>query len=91
MSTITAQISLYPLAQKDLRPAIQEVWDALTRRGLPTRAGAMSTLTWGETEQVFEALQEGFQQATKHGSTVMVITVSNACPLPDHEEEPDHA
>ena len=42
----------------------------------------MSTLAWGDDEKVFSALLDAFRGAAARGQTVMVITVSNACPLP---------
>ena len=87
MIGISAQVSLYPLGQAELAPAIQEVLDALAAKGLPLQTGSMSTLTWGDDQTVFEALREGFHRATQHGPAVMVITISNACPLPEKGEE----
>ena len=78
---ISAQISLYPLGQKDLAPAIEAVWDVLKERDLPFEAGTMSTVTWGSDEEVFSALREAFARAAEYGHAVMVITVSNACPV----------
>ena len=89
MMGISAQISLYPLGQRDLAPAIQEVVDVLSDRGLPYQVGSMSTVTWGDDQDVFPALQEAFSRATRHGAAAMVMTVSNACPLPSaFNEEP---
>jgi len=80
---VSAQVSLYPLGQSDLRPAIEAAWKALKAGGLDYRAGSMSTLLAGQAEAVFTALRDAFQAAASHGSTVMVITLSNACsPLP---------
>lgn len=42
----------------------------------------MSTLLWGEDEEVFRALLGAFRNAASVGKTTMVITVSNAGPLP---------
>jgi len=77
---ISAQVSLYPLGQSDLWPAIKAVWQALEKHGLGYRPGPMSTLLEGEEEAVFAALRDAFQAAAEHGSTVMVVTLSNACP-----------
>ena len=79
---VSAQISLYPLGQENLDPAIRAVWATLQRHGLDYQVGAMSTLTWGEDGDVFAALREAFKEATRSGPAVMVVTVSNACPLP---------
>jgi len=82
MTGISAQISLYPLGQHDLSPAIQDVLDVLAARGLPHKVGSMSSVTWGDDCEVFDALREAFARATKRGAAVMTITVSNACPIP---------
>jgi len=42
----------------------------------------MSTLIAGEDAEVFAALQEAFHCAAEQGQVVMVVTFSNACPVP---------
>ena len=78
---ISAQISIYPLRQEHLSPAIEAVRRALAVRNLHPEIGPMSTVVTGEVEAVFAALQEAFVQATATGHAVMTITVSNACPV----------
>jgi len=70
------------LGQDDLEPAIQAVWAAFQRCEVEYEVGSMSTIAWGEDANVFAALQEAFKEAAKCGPTVMVITLSNACPVP---------
>ncbi|MBN1399244.1 MAG: thiamine-binding protein [Anaerolineae bacterium] len=82
MIGISAQVSVYPLEQQDITGPIEEVISVLRERGLPCQVGSMSSLTWGEDDLVFEALREAFARAAEQGPAVMVITVSNACPLP---------
>jgi uncharacterized protein YqgV (UPF0045/DUF77 family) len=81
---ISAQVSLYPLGQKDLAPAVQAAVKIL--EGLPHRVGAMSTQVWGEEKAVFAALREAFAAAAQQGHAVMSVTISNACPLPGAHE-----
>ncbi|NLE45860.1 MAG: hypothetical protein GX620_14145 [Chloroflexi bacterium] len=83
MSVVSAQVSLYPLRQESIGPTIREAVSIMRQRGLGTRIGEMSTLVWGEEEVLFAALQEVFHQAAQRGDTVMVITLSNACPSPE--------
>lgn len=83
MTIISAQVSLYPLRQPSLGPAIREAVRIFRQRGLKTRVGEMSTLVWGEEQVVFGALQDAFHQAAERGDTVMAITLSNACPSPE--------
>jgi len=79
---VGVQVSLYPLGQEDLLPAIQDIWDALEEAGLRQQPGPLSTLAWGEDQAVLRALQEGFRRATRRGPAVMVVTLTNACPMP---------
>ncbi|MBC7227175.1 MAG: thiamine-binding protein [Thermoflexales bacterium] len=83
MSTISAQVSLYPLRQPSIGPIIREVVQIFREQGLDTRIGPMSTLVWGEEQTVFAALQEAFHRAAEEGDAVMVVTLSNACPKPE--------
>ena len=83
MSVVSAQVSLYPLRQVSIGPAIRETVRVFRQRGLKTRVGEMSTLVWGEEQAVFDALQEAFHQAAERGDTVMTVTLSNACPSPE--------
>ncbi|MGE0821152.1 MAG: YkoF family thiamine/hydroxymethylpyrimidine-binding protein [Candidatus Binatia bacterium] len=80
---ISAQVSLYPLRQDHLSPAIEAVRHALDAHGLQPQVGPMSTLVTGTTEEIFTALAEAFTRAAATGHVVMTITVSNACPIPE--------
>ena len=82
MPGITAQVSLYPLGQDNLSPPINSALETLDEHGLEKQTGTMSTLVWGDDEKVFPALAKAFRKAASQGETVMVITVSNACPWP---------
>jgi tRNA (adenine37-N6)-methyltransferase len=82
MSGITAQVSLYPLGQANLSPAIDEALSILRQHGLDVEAGTMSSLVSGEETAVFTALQSAFTRTAKQGPVVMVTTFSNACPVP---------
>jgi uncharacterized protein YqgV (UPF0045/DUF77 family) len=79
--TVSAQISLYPLRQERLSPAIEALRQALEREGLAAQVGPMSTLVSGEASRVFAALRYGFEQAAAAGPVAMTVTVSNACPV----------
>lgn len=78
---VSAQVAIYPLRQERLTPAISAVRDALTAAGLEPAVGAMSTTVAGEAAAVFGALEQAFAQAGALGHVVMVVTVSNACPV----------
>jgi uncharacterized protein YqgV (UPF0045/DUF77 family) len=82
IDAIMAQVSLYPLRQVSIGPSIREAVRVLQEYGLETRVGEMSTLVLGGRGSLFAALEEAFQRAAAHGDVVMVVTFSNACPLP---------
>jgi uncharacterized protein YqgV (UPF0045/DUF77 family) len=85
MIGITAQVSLYPLGQEDLSPAIDKALRTFQECGLDVYPGPMSTLISGDDEILFAALQVAFQRASGQGQVVMVVTFSNACPSPESE------
>jgi uncharacterized protein YqgV (UPF0045/DUF77 family) len=78
---ISAQVSLYPLRQEHLSPAIQAVGEAFSEAGLQAQVGPMSTLVMGEAEVLFAALREAFLRGAARGHVVMCVTLSNACPV----------
>jgi uncharacterized protein YqgV (UPF0045/DUF77 family) len=79
----SAQISIYPLRQDRLTPAVEAVRAVLVAHGLKPEIGAMSTVVVGEDAVIFAALGEAFATAAESGHVVMTATVSNACPLPE--------
>lgn len=84
MMGVSAQISLYPLGVNRLGPPIERAVAALRARGLDPETGTMSTLVFGDDETVFDALRAAFAAAADGDqSVVLVVTVSNACPLPE--------
>jgi len=78
---ISAQLSVYPLRQDQLSPAIREVQAVLAAAGLQVTSGPMSTLVTGDASAVFDALKTSFSRAAAIGHVVMTVTVSNACPV----------
>ena len=78
---ISVQISLYPLKQDRLSPAIETAWEIFEKSHLETVKGAMSTLVSGEAELVFAAVKEVFLRTAGMGPVSMVATFSNACPI----------
>jgi uncharacterized protein YqgV (UPF0045/DUF77 family) len=80
-----AQVSLYPLRQEVLSPAIDEALRTFQEHDLHVEPGAMSSLVTGENAAIFAALQGAFCRAAEQGQVVMVATFSNACPLPPKE------
>jgi uncharacterized protein YqgV (UPF0045/DUF77 family) len=87
MIRISAQVSLYPLEQENLSPAIDEALQIFSMHDLEVNPGIMSTLLIGDDQPIFTALQFAFQHIAGQGRVVMVVTFSNACPLPKTEPE----
>lgn len=79
----SAQISVYPLRQEHLGPAIDTVRATLAAHGLTAQIGSMSTIAVGDDRAIFSALGEAFTKAAESGEVVMTVTISNACPIPD--------
>ena len=77
---IQAEISLYPLRQKDLTKPIQQFIQAFESNKLKVELGPMSTLVAGDSQVVFESLGEAFEQLAKEYEVVMTAKISNACP-----------
>ncbi|MDH7499251.1 MAG: YkoF family thiamine/hydroxymethylpyrimidine-binding protein [candidate division NC10 bacterium] len=80
---LSMQFSLYPLRQDRLGPTIEEALAVLRNQGLVVETGEMSSVTWGPEDQMFAALKEAFLKSAERGPVVWVITLSNACPVPE--------
>ena len=80
MSTISVQVSLYPLRQPHMGPAITRALEVFRARGLEVRPGTMSTVVAGDADAVFDSLKASFQSAAALGDVVMVASISNCCP-----------
>lgn len=77
----SAQISVYPLRQESLSPAIAVIRSTLEAHGLEPQVGPMSTIVTGDAPVLFAALGDAFDKAAESGQVVMAVTVSNACPV----------
>ena len=78
---VSAQISLNPLKQQALAPAIEMAWKVLEESQFNLKKGDMSTFVIGEAEVVFGAIKEAFLRTAEIGPVSMVVTLSNACPV----------
>ena len=81
MNGTSAQVSLYPLRQERLSPTIEEALRIFREHDLEMQPGPMSTLILGENGTIFAALREVFVRAAEDGEVVMMVTLSNACPV----------
>ena len=80
--TVSAQVAIYPLRQERLTPAISAVRDALNAAGLEPAVGPMSTTVIGEAAIRVRGAGAGVRLGPARKShVVMVVTVSNACPV----------
>jgi uncharacterized protein YqgV (UPF0045/DUF77 family) len=82
---VSAQVSVYPLRQERLSPAIDQALAVFRRHDLNVELGTMSTVVVGEQQAVFAGLQEAFEAAASSGDVVMAVTLSNACPCSEPE------
>ena len=78
---LSAQTSIYPLRQPRLSPAIDRAIEIFRKRGLEAVPGPMSSVISGDDEALFAALKEVFRQIAQQSEMVMVVTLSNACPV----------
>jgi uncharacterized protein YqgV (UPF0045/DUF77 family) len=81
MTTISAQISIYPLRRRSIGEPIERAVHAFRTHAVELTTGPMSTVVVGEETEVFSALSVGFRAACDGGDAVMVACVSNACPF----------
>jgi uncharacterized protein YqgV (UPF0045/DUF77 family) len=82
MTAVSAQVSLYPLCQEEIGPAISAAIAAFRARGLDVWEGAMSTVIAGDLDAVCAAVRDAFDAAAAGGEAVMVVTLANGCPVP---------
>jgi len=80
MKVVSIQISIYPLRQAHLGPAIETALQAFRARSLDVRPGTMSTVIAGDSDVVFDALKASFEAAAGLGDIVMIASISNCCP-----------
>lgn len=77
---VNLQLSVYPLRQPHLRPAIEAALTAAAGEGVEITVGRLSTFVRGDEPAVFAALRAAFRAAGSSGSTVMVATLANGAP-----------
>ncbi len=77
---IGLQLSVYPLSQAHLRPAVEAAVQAAAAAGLDATVGRLSTFGQGDEEAVFAAVRAAFAAARSFGPTVMVVTLSSGLP-----------
>lgn len=78
---IAAQVSIYPLRQPHLSPPIDKALSIFRKHCLDITPGAMSSVVSGDDTAVFSAIKEVFQEISEQSEVVMIVTLSNACPV----------
>jgi uncharacterized protein YqgV (UPF0045/DUF77 family) len=74
------QFSLYPLGRADIDAPVQGAIRATASRHLEVRVGNLSTLVYGDEEDVFAGLRAAFAAAKEYGPAVMVATFASGMP-----------
>ena len=77
---VNLQLSVYPLRQPHLRPAIEAALRAAAAEGVEITVSRLSTFVRGNEPAVFAALRAAFRAAGSSGSAVMVATLANGAP-----------
>jgi hypothetical protein len=78
-SIVGCQFSVYPLRQMDIDAPVQGVIKAAAEH-CSVRVGNLSTLLWGDEDQVFGALRAAFRAAQEFGPAVMTATFAAGMP-----------
>jgi uncharacterized protein YqgV (UPF0045/DUF77 family) len=78
---VSAQIGLYPLRESHLSPVIDDALNTFKEHGLAVSQGAMSSVVSGDDEALFAAMRDVFRKNSEQSDIVMVVTLSNACPV----------
>jgi uncharacterized protein YqgV (UPF0045/DUF77 family) len=78
---IQAEASLYPLRTDTVGMPIRDFLVSLEDAGLVVQQGNMSSTLAGDVDEVFAALSRAFQRAANRFHVVLILKVSNACPL----------
>ena len=82
---IEVQFSVYPLRETQLSPVIEKAVSILNSFDLPVEVGSMSSVTYGDSEIVFKAFQKVYEEVALNSHVVIIMTLSNACPVPVKE------
>ena len=78
-SIVGCQFSVYPLRQMDIDSPVQGVIKAAAEH-CSVRVGNLSTLLWGDEDQVFQGLRAAFRAAQEYGPAVMTATFAAGMP-----------
>ena len=82
---IQAEMSLYPLRTPTLAEPIKRFVRHLRQKNLEVEMGTMSSRISGECKDLFPALGIAFEEVADEGEIVLIVKVSNACPVSEKE------
>jgi uncharacterized protein YqgV (UPF0045/DUF77 family) len=77
---LQAEVSLYPLRQKDLAKPVGLFCELLRKDEIEIHTGPMSSLITADSDVIFCSLKEAFEQLAKEYEVVLTAKISNACP-----------
>lgn len=77
---VQAEVSLYPLRQKNLAKPVGWFCELLQKDKLNVQTGPMSSFITADSEVLFKGLKEAFEQLAKEHEVVLTAKISNACP-----------
>ena len=78
---LSAQMSIYPFRQEHLSPAIKRAAEILKEHEIEVNSGPMSSVVSRDDEALFAAIKDIFRESSEQGGMVMVVKLSNACPV----------
>jgi len=78
---LEVDVSLYPLAEQYLQHPVHDFIEVLEKHGCEVENSPTSSIVKGESEKVFEAIRIGYEQAVLKSGCVLIVKVSNVCPL----------
>ena len=76
---VQAEISLYPLGQKNFTKPIGLFCELLQKNGIEVRIGPMSSLISADSKVFFRCLTEAFEKIANEYKVVLTAKISNAC------------
>ena len=82
---ISVQISVYSLdgnVRKAVHEAVHAYLDALDATGLERDTGTMSTVVWGEAEELWKGLRSAYEAVAMKHKVVVNVGMCNVAPLP---------
>lgn len=76
---VGCQFSVYPLRQESIDAPVQAAIKAAAEH-CSVRVGNLSTLMWGDEDQVFAGLRHAYKAVQEYGSAVVIATLAAGIP-----------